>query len=185
MNKVSASFGYTLAEVLVAISIFMLIATVGFVNIRYANKNEDLRVTARELTLHFREMQSSALNGKVYNTSVPKGYGIFFANKCSNNCSYKLFADIDGNFKFDKNIDGVIAEYSFPASIALLGAREQGDAPYFFDFSVPSSQFYFQGSESRANIALILQRQGTLKCWEVTVEGINGFIADRSSSCEI
>lgn len=174
--------GYTLIEVLVAVSVFAILATISIVNIRITNRNEDLRLSSQEFVLHLREAQSMAMNGRQQNNAVPPGYGVYIGNTCESGCQYSLFSDIDGDYKYSSG-DKSVTAYSLPSSVQIIRINNGTEqAPYSIGFSAPNGKSYFQGALG-ADVSIFLKHQLNNQCKEIILHGNIGYIDDRSVSC--
>jgi len=105
------SSGFTLLELLITISIFVVISAV--VLPRHARFNNTIILTnlAYEMGLSIREAQTYGSSVKFFDrtSSYDQGYGIHFEDYSSsvdNSKRFILFADTNGNEKYDGDDDG-------------------------------------------------------------------------------
>ncbi|MCD4705352.1 prepilin-type N-terminal cleavage/methylation domain-containing protein [bacterium] len=77
--KIKSQKCFTLIEVMVAISVFMIIFTIGLVDYKNSEKSINFRLTAFDIEDSIRAVQNMAFTGKKIKTEIPaNGYGIFF-----------------------------------------------------------------------------------------------------------
>ncbi|MBU3925559.1 type II secretion system GspH family protein, partial [Patescibacteria group bacterium] len=86
MNK-----GFTLLEVLITLSIFVIVASLILANYPEFQAGISLKRTSQEIALTIREAQSYSLSVKGFQDEY-KGYGVYFEKFNSN--SYILFSDL-------------------------------------------------------------------------------------------
>ncbi len=117
--------GFSIAEMLIALAIVVLLSLISVFELRATNQNEELRAAAGQMASDIRGVQSRALEGQSTRTCllgteqavcenkdpgclpaqpckdyIPAGYGIFFGSGSS---SYVLFADVNSgaqDFKY-------------------------------------------------------------------------------------
>lgn len=102
--------GFTLAEMIIVIAIVGIFSSLTVINFRGNERVREIDNQARLILDGIKQMQTSALSGKIVAGQVPVAY-IFEINKCSLNCSYSLKAKnsigdiIDiGNVLLEKSI---------------------------------------------------------------------------------
>lgn len=96
--------GYTLIEILVAVSIFAMMTTYVVSNFRTVNSTDRLKADLSRMTSVIREARASAFNGVIPKdqSSYPiGGYGIYFNQL---DATYTLFADINGDGFYDPDL---------------------------------------------------------------------------------
>ena len=100
--------GFTLVELVVTISIFVVVSTLVFANYPKFKSQLSLKKTSQEIAFAVREAQVYSLSVKEYNGTFP-GYGVHFdINKPD---TIILFADADKNFLYNEEIDGIVKKY--------------------------------------------------------------------------
>jgi len=93
--------GFSLIELLVAISIFAILSTVVVVNLR-GGPSQEVQLQANNLTSLLRQTQVQSLSGEQFNGSVATGgYGVKIATCSTPPCIVTVFADVNGNFSYD------------------------------------------------------------------------------------
>ena len=96
------TLGFTIVELITAIAIFALIATVAFVNIRGASPSREVQLQANNLASLLRQAQVQSSAGEPFNGASPiGGFGVFVAQCSTAPCSVVLFADVDASFTMD------------------------------------------------------------------------------------
>ena len=96
------TLGFTIVELITAIAIFALIATVAFVNIRGSSPSREVQLQANNLASLLRQAQVQSFAGEQFNGASPiGGYGVFVSQCSSPPCSMVLFADVDASFTMD------------------------------------------------------------------------------------
>lgn len=100
MRKINRQKGFTLVELIVAISIVIIFTGITLINYRGSGKQLALQRSANKLAQDVRKAQAMAMSAKELTAGVvPPGYGAFF--KEADNKQYILYADTapppDGN----------------------------------------------------------------------------------------
>lgn len=104
--------GFTLVELVVTISIFVIISTLVFANYPKFRSQLSLKKTSQEIALAVREAQVYSLSVREYNETFP-GYGVHF--DASKPDTVLLFADTNNNNSYDEG-DGTVKEYKIRIS---------------------------------------------------------------------
>jgi len=98
-NNNISNKGFTLAEVLIVIAIMLFLFPMVLTNYNTGDKQFSLYRSAHDLAQDLRSAQEMAMTGVQFDESFPAGgYGLFFE---VNKNSYILFADCDGDNKYD------------------------------------------------------------------------------------
>ena len=98
---------FTLIEILVSISIFIIILSITIVNYRQGENSNLFRMDAFNVEDLIRTTQNISLTGKeIENNYIPDAYGIFF----SDSDQIIIFGDSNSNNTFDEGIDVVFSE---------------------------------------------------------------------------
>ncbi|MFA4890510.1 MAG: prepilin-type N-terminal cleavage/methylation domain-containing protein [Candidatus Paceibacterota bacterium] len=125
--------GFTLVELVVTISIFIIISTLVFANYPKFKSQLSLKKTSQEIAFAVREAQVYSLSVKEYNGTFP-GYGVHF--DISKPDTIILFADVNKNSKYDEfdegdGIDGKVKEYKIRTSdsFSSLCGNEKSSPP--------------------------------------------------------
>lgn len=125
MNKTNRR-GFTVAELLVSISIFMMITTVVLANFRSNSRSEQVRFNAQDLASIIRKAQLNSQYGRSVSSNgdatVPiGGFGIHIEQCTSGPCEYRLFADVDGQLDYDSEEEATSEVYLLPVSMHVVG----------------------------------------------------------------
>ena len=92
--------GFTLIEIMIAVSIIILISAIVLLN--YGNSGQQLALqrSANKLAQDLRTAEEMAISAAQTGGQVPQGgYGIYFST--TNSTQYILFADSNGNGSYD------------------------------------------------------------------------------------
>jgi len=120
--------GFTLIEMIIAISIIALISGVFLANYSGGNNRTTAINVGRDLVGALNRAQSNALYGVKYNGQIPSGGWGVYLNKASS--TYALFADINNNGTYDSgeanNIYGGQI-FAMPATSVLSSLGVGGD----------------------------------------------------------
>ena len=102
ISMIKSQEGFNLVELLVAISIFGILATMVTVNVRGGSSGRELALQSENLTSLLRDAQVRALSGVPNQGQVPLGgYGVNVGTCSTPPCSVTLFGDTNGNFALD------------------------------------------------------------------------------------
>lgn len=85
------NYGFTLIELMLAISLFMILSSFTIINYRTNEKVRELKNQAQEVVSGLQKIQNMALTGETVNGKLPLSYKLSIA-ECSDDCSYKLSA---------------------------------------------------------------------------------------------
>jgi prepilin-type N-terminal cleavage/methylation domain-containing protein len=100
--------GFSLIELLVSISIFVIISTVVLANHSRFNSSVLLGSLAYDMALSIREAQVFGVSVRQYDSEFEIGYGIHF----SGSSSYLFFVDTNANRQYDQATDSIVRSYS-------------------------------------------------------------------------
>lgn len=119
--------GFTLAELLISMAIFSLLASTMFVGFRGTDRIEKFRIDANLLASNVRKVQNRALSGIGFSDgSFPRGgYGIHMQICTTPPCSYVLFAEQDSppNQQYTPSTDGVFQTVPFTGETRVVELR--------------------------------------------------------------
>lgn len=99
---------FSLIELLVAVSIFVVISTVILTNHSRFNSSVLLGALAYDIALSIREAQVFGTSVREFDSSFQVGYGMRFSDATS----YAFFVDTNMNYAYDDGIDSIIRTYS-------------------------------------------------------------------------
>ncbi|MEK7648537.1 MAG: type II secretion system protein [Patescibacteria group bacterium] len=110
--------GFTLVEMLVALTIIGLLTTVSVVQFQSGRQDDALRLATMRMSDALRTSQSAAQSGSIEQYANAQGYGVYvFQTAASKSCvdgsttineGIVLFADTDSNKAYTPNTDTVI-----------------------------------------------------------------------------
>jgi prepilin-type N-terminal cleavage/methylation domain-containing protein len=163
--------GFTLVELLVSISIFVVITAI--LMIRYNKFDDTILLTnlAYDMALTIRQAQTYGLNTREASPGVfTKSYGVHFSG--NDNKSFTLFADLDDNNQFDSASDKVLSVYTIKKNntISDVCAGSQDDC-----VSISSSDSLSLIFKRPNPEAIINDGTGVMKSYaKITLESKNG-----------
>lgn len=100
MNQSGGNRGFTLLEITVVVSLIVILSTVFIANYRGGEKQFALKRSSHQLAQDLRGAQEMAMSSQKTGEAFPKGgYGIHLQEDSN---SYILFADCDGDGKYDE-----------------------------------------------------------------------------------
>jgi len=109
--------GFSLAELVVSIGIFVIIMGFTVVNLRGGSSGQQLRLQTQNVASLLGQAQSLSTSGIAFNGQVPLGgYGVFVSQCLTSPCEVVLFADLNNNFKYDSSI----FPFKFPSFLKLI-----------------------------------------------------------------
>ncbi|MBL7057708.1 prepilin-type N-terminal cleavage/methylation domain-containing protein [Patescibacteria group bacterium] len=133
--------GFTLVEMLVSVSIIGIMSTMYFTNYNKGGVGVDLSSAAEEMASKIRIAQNYSLGTKKFNYVTPlSNWGVHFDYENNDN-SYKVFADLNGNYIFDEG-----EEYSttyLPRNVRITGVTIA--SPVDVIFLPPDPRTYING----------------------------------------
>jgi len=117
--------GFTLIELLVVAVIISILT--GFILANYPSIGREfaLQRSANKLAQDIRKVQGNAVAMKEISGSLPEGYGVYL-NKVSFQYSYKLFADEDGNYRWESATDTLVEMVSFESNVKINDLKIDG-----------------------------------------------------------
>ena|SRR3990167_987720 len=115
--------GFTLVEILVSMSIFVILVALVFANYRYGNSAQNLEQAPRELQAKLRFVQNLALTGKDYDgTTVPPAYGIHFSYPGGS--EFITFADTNDDKLYIQGTDTILETITMPNKVTMASCEE-------------------------------------------------------------
>ena len=106
-NLIKNKPAFTLIEILISMSIFILIFTIVMLNYRQGENNNIFRLQAFDIEDSIRDVQNMAMTGKEIDNFVPDAYGIFL-DKASRNII--IYGDKNGDYVFKKDEDPIYSK---------------------------------------------------------------------------
>lgn len=148
--------GFTLTELLVVAGIIFLMLGIVLANWRSGPSELLLQRSAHKLAQDIRRAGEMAMSAREFQGAVPQGgYGIHF-NFPSENTSYILYADLNGNENYDGS-DGIVETLFFEKGVFLKSLTQNNLS---INFRPPSPKISLDGL-SAASITLFLQSDQT------------------------
>ena len=199
-DSTHGSRGFTLVELLVAISIFALITTLVIIDFRTGRFNDELRIDAEKLATDVRKVQTLALTGFVPAAgggNTPEGgYGIRLTEDTG---TYILFADyaygVDDitNMRFqsevadDQDVELTGSPVAFTSNVSVDASTTNCIFPdedvVDIVFTAPSASVYVCGEDATSSsmypvsIELVLTHDRTGNIRTVVVNGVTGRVS--------
>lgn len=174
---------FTLVDLLVAMGIFMLLASLTVANFNQGAKQDSLRQAGWTVASLLEEAQASALAGRTINVSgtpqVPSGgYGLYF--DLSKNNQLVLFPDLNSNGNFDsvtETVDGWT--YILPTKV-IITTLAPATPTVSLSFRPPLGDRYINGylngGALGGNLQVTLQHTDSGSTVTVNVNAISGQI---------
>jgi len=161
--------GFTLLEILVVIFIIGMLSTILVANWRRGEEQYKIRNMAQQVAQKVRKTQELALNTfKETEKDIPKYYGIFF-DKQESIYGFSIFADENGNGKYDDPGDIIEAVY-LDSGIEIDALSKQPRLHIMF--SVPDGFVSFVPTNDEAWIRI--KKEGGIcpgDCVTITISG--------------
>lgn len=167
--------GFSLVELLVAMSIIVLITTAAMANLRGNSPDRALRDQSRNLASLLRQAQVQAIAGEPADGVIPiGGYGVRLTACATPPCEAILFADKDGNFTMDGGEQRQAV--NFGPEITFVSILP--DDPLNVLFKPPSAFVCFNNVCSGGGVAEVtLGVVGSSKTVTVSVHQLSGQIS--------
>jgi prepilin-type N-terminal cleavage/methylation domain-containing protein len=182
--------GFTLFELLISVFIIVLLAGAIFTGYRRHEKTLALKRAISKLIQDIRRAEAMAMSAQQHNgINPPGGYGAYF-NKLDSLTSYIIFADSDGDYKYDGGNEFVEEiEIEKGIEISQLVIREANTGNLFFGdelwfvFIPPDPKVIVNGFDNRE--ALIELTSGSAsQTVQVNVLGLIGAPREIGCSCQ-
>ncbi len=168
--------GFTLVELLIAITIFTLITLAAVVNFRGADPSKQISLQAANVVSSLRQAQVQAQGGEPFNGSLPQGgYGVAVSACSVPPCSVTIFADQNGNFAMESPAE-IVQTVSLGSQVTITGVSIGGPAHILF--RLPSAAVCFNNTCSGSAPATItLGAVGTSVTKTITINQLSGQIS--------
>ncbi len=153
-------------ELLVAIAIVALLATITVVNFRIGQRRDTLNFAADEAAANLRNAQVAAISGEILNGEAPDGYGLRFVD---GEDFYTYFADRDSSYDFSEG-DDVIRIFEFPENVSLSVDGGELDVA----FRPPRPTIYINGEDSSQEASFSLEHEDIDRQKIITINRISG-----------
>lgn len=163
MEHCKNNSGFTIVELLVTASIFIVIFTVAIMSFKGGENINSLQAAADQVAVNIREAQTKTLTGSNQGEiTAAAGFGLYFDP--ANNSQYILFRD-DGDNNFNDQQDTITATVSLPEQLTINSLTPE---PLSIVFAPPKPDIYINGSSSTEDVNIILyssrldQKQGSI-----------------------
>lgn len=144
--------GFTLVELLVVSGIVIFLSGIVLVNYRAGDEDFRLQRSAHKLAQDIRRAGEMAMSAREFQGSFPEGgYGVQV--KLSENTSYILYADKNGNETFDGQ-DGEVERIFFEKGVFIKSLSKNNLS---VNFRPPQPKIAIIGGSSSASITLALK----------------------------
>lgn len=142
-NLKSSSSGFTLIEILVALSIVVVLSALLVANYKVSSRQSNVSAFHGSLFQDLELTKWRAINSQQYGGDLPVYWGVYLEKGLA---SYKIFADLNGNFLIDDGEDdvslgaktydflsgSVISNINLGDRVSILFSTEDG-FPIFYD----------------------------------------------------
>ena len=168
---------FTIIEMLVVVTIFATISALVMANFHKFDKSSVLDGEADKLYSILRQAQILSLTGQTI-AGQRYNYGVHFL-KCSANCSYILFADLDGDNIYDSSPEEKYGQgtYSLSKNIYIENLSPiTVDDKLDIIFEAPLENTYFNNSQSQETATIILKHSSSSLQKTISVNRISNQI---------
>ena len=127
MKMKTSKAGFSLVEVIVAVSVLVITSTMMLTGYTQYRRNATLKQTDEAIAMTIRQAQAYGLSTRTLYGIGVSGYGVHFIKSSAN---YYLFADNDGsagNKKYDDGIDEIVNTYSISTGDSIIDLCGDGD----------------------------------------------------------
>lgn len=168
--------GFTLIELIVAISIFTLITLAAVVNFRGNDPSRQIKLQAANLVSVLRQAQVQAQAGEPFNGSLPAGgYGVSISTCAVPPCSITLFADQNGNFSMESPAE-VVETVSLGDQVTITAVSMS--TPAHILFRLPAGGVCFNNTCAGSSpVTVTLGAKNTSITKLVTINQLSGQIS--------
>lgn len=146
--------GFTIIELLVAISIFIIVTSLVVANFRRGARSDELKIAVAGLASTLQRAQTMALAGEAISGIVPLGgYGIYITLGEPN--QYIIFADNnnDKNYNANENEELAGGIFFLPSGVVI---NQLNPGPFVnIVFKPPKPTIYINNGETSPNSATI------------------------------
>lgn len=177
INK--AKSGFTIVDLLVAISIFVILTSLTIANFVTGKRRDALRQSGIVLVSLLQEAQTAALSGMTINGLTPTGgYGLHFDSAIPNQVIY--FADTNGNEMYDQDTDLIVNGQSDKlADDVVINSLMVGEDTLLmadFVFKAPEGNRYLNGLLNGGRLEINILHQKTNQTIKVSASTSSGQI---------
>ncbi len=158
-------YGFTLMELLVSLSIFVVITGTIIVNFQVGNYQAELGQSARLVANYIRQAQSRSLAGYTVNGVQADGYGVLVQ---ATGVSFDTYADQDADRTFDAG--ELVQTFGLQDDVSFTTDRD-------VFFSIPTADVYIDGVQASSAIVLTLQHAKNNRSVDVTILPFSGQVS--------
>ena len=171
--------GFTLAELLVSISIFIMITTIVLADFKSNSRSQQVKFNAQDLSSVIRKAQFMSQFGRTteHNGNVVPigGYGVYITQCATPPCEYLIFADYDGELDYDIGEEVAGETYTFPPTIIVPTVTQ---SPLSLVFKPPRPLVCVNQDCSKTNDAVItIKQQSTTDTAIVSINPLSGKVS--------
>lgn len=169
--------GFTLMEMIVSLTIFIMITTIVIANFKLNNTSRQVRFDAQDFQSVLRKAQLMSLFGRtISNNVVPiGGYGIHIEQCLTPICSYFMFADLDGELDYDSGEELPGERHFFSPNTIVDSLNE---TPMDIVFKPPRPFVCMNGKcEGYTDIVISIKQKNTNIQNKVIINPISGRIS--------
>lgn len=149
MKSKSKQKGFTLFELLVVVLVIGLVSSILIANLRKGEKQYQIQLAAQEIAQNIRRAQDMALTSWRHQGEIPYNYGVYFRKQDKD--SYKIFADKNGNNKYETS-DGLVETVKIESNIEIDSLSSEPDL--YITFSLPDGFTHIEPLASSATITI-------------------------------
>ncbi|MFZ5391065.1 MAG: pilus assembly FimT family protein [Patescibacteria group bacterium] len=173
--------GFTIVDLLVSISIFVVITGVTLSNFNRGRQRDDLEQGGLLVVSVLQQAQAYALSGQTIGGIVPTGgYGLNF--DLSNPGRFVFFADLDSNGFYSSTADSLAdaGSYNLPANVTIINLTvrqgEAGQSVSLADFAYrpPQAARYLNGLLNGGSLEVTLRQGQTGQTKLITASTASG-----------
>ena len=145
--------GFTLIETVVVISMILILSGIVLLNQRASQAQFALQRSAHKLAQDIRRAKELATSTQKFNNEIPKGgYGIYIELATSDS-SYKIYADLNGDEKWDAS-DGIVEACDLEKEIFI---KSVSPSPLSINFKPPDPEVKISQDVTSATIELAIR----------------------------
>jgi len=173
--------GFTLVEMLIAISIVAVLSGIVFANFNNFRTFSNLDSDVEQLAAALRQTQLWALSGQTRNGVRPDGGWGMHLDECNTgNCKYLLFADLypagAPNYTYDAGNDEVVSEGILDKLVEVKKVEPKVNSSLDIVFTSPYADIYLNGSQTNTQGTITLRHTNSQNEGIITIDRISGKI---------
>ncbi len=157
--------GFSIPELIVAISIMVVLLAVTIVNYREYEKEAKINSETQKMISVLKQAQMMALIGKKIGEERPTGYGIHLKEG-----SYALFADQNDD-KRKTEVDKEIETFNLSSNLTIICSKKD------IIFVFPEAEIYFDGFKETETLKIVFQMLNLPHKREIVIQPRTGKIS--------